>query len=115
MGSSIQDYAQKINSRLTFFDCISLLVTMVFLISLLLYLYLAKKEGGIPVSYNVANDTNGILQSNDARPFGSVSGKTYTFSWCMGSNRISPKNLVYFLSEEDAIRSGRTLSKLCNK
>jgi hypothetical protein len=62
-----------------------------------------------------SKDQNIPNGSNDIRPFGSAKGKTYTFSWCQGSTRISSKNKIYFGSEEEAKGVGRRLSKLCKK
>ena len=115
MGSSIQDYAKKINSRLTIFDCVSLLVTTVFLLCFLAYLYLEQKANDVPVSYIVGNEEIVSLSGAGSKPFGSKNGKTYTFSWCSGSARISVKNKIYFTNEAEAKNSGRTLSKLCIK
>jgi hypothetical protein len=116
MGSSIQDYVKKINSSLTLLDCVSLLVTSIFLTSFLCFLYIQQREVSIPVSYESRKLEEGVsFSQGETRPFASILGKTYTFSWCMGSNRISLKNVVYFSSEEEALHSGRMLSKLCKK
>jgi hypothetical protein len=122
MGLSIQDYLKKINSSLSAADCISLLITMLFLGSFLIYLKMEHAKTSIPLSYTVGTSTDSIAHgegrpsdSQDSRPFGSSKGKTYTFSWCQGANRILVKNRVYFGSEEEAKQSGRTLSKLCSK
>jgi hypothetical protein len=115
MGSSIQDYAKKINSKLTIFDCISLLITTVFLLCFLVYLYIEQKASNIPVSYILGKDEKVAASGAESKPFGSKSGKTYTFSWCMGNTRILEKNKVYFVNEAEAQHGGRTLSKLCTK
>lgn len=115
IGSSIQDYCKKINSRLTFTDICSLFLTLVALISLVLFLSYKERLQYKDIVYKegemeVVQET---IKSN--QPFGSKKGKTYTFSWCQGSSRILPSNVVYFSSEKDAVDSGRTLSKLCKK
>lgn len=116
MGFSIQDYLKKINRSLTWLDCLSLLISTLFLLLLLAFLYMRQKEGFMPVSYEVAvqGESPSFLKE-ETRPFASISGKTYTFSWCSGSGRITEKNKIYFTSETQAIASGRTLSKLCQR
>ncbi len=114
MGSSIQDYAKKINSRLTIFDCVSLLVTAVFLLFFTFFLYKERQSNDIPVSYIVSNQIEQTSEEGlNSRPFASKTGETYTFSWCGGSSRITVKNRIYFVNEAEAIESGRRLSKLC--
>lgn len=116
MGLSIQDYLKKINSRVSLLDCLSLLVTMFFLLGFSFYLYQQKVSNRIPVSYSAAsNGFSGEESSYDSRPFGSSKGKTYTFSWCQGSAMILAKNKVYFKNEADAEFKGISLSKLCQK
>lgn len=116
MGSSIQDYAKKINSKITLFDCVSLLVTTIFLLFFVLFLYYRQKALRIPVTYTVGeSETKSSVRYSNSSPFASISGKTYTFEWCMGSARVSAKNRIYFVNEEGAIKSGRRLSKLCTK
>ncbi len=115
MFHSIQDFLKIINSRLTGLDIVSILVTVVFLSCFAIYLH-EKREGlNIPVSYISKTSGEVMGYSTDSRPFASVNGKTYTFSWCGGSSNISAKNKVYFESEVAAQNSGRTLSKLCQK
>jgi hypothetical protein len=117
MGFSIQDYAKKINSRVSLLDCVSISVTTVFLLIFLGFLSIQQKNESIPVSYEVGKENFSSLVSatEDPRPFASRLGKTYTFSWCGGANRITIKNKIYFSDEDEAIQSGRTLSKLCQK
>ena len=116
MGSSIQDYAKKINSRLSFFDCMSILITTVFILLFSVFLYNEKKNNDIPVSYIVNEEgLNSIVMHDEVLPFASINGKTYTFSWCSGSSRISAKNRIYFKNEAEALATGRSLSKLCKK
>lgn len=119
MKCSIQEYLKKINSRLTLFNCLSLLGTVISLGGFLFFLYEQKKMNDTPVSYLEYKD-KGVDNENvrigiDSRPFASVYGKTYTFFWCQGSQLISAKNRIYFVTESEAKSSGRTLSKLCKK
>ena len=117
MGYSIQEHLKKINSNLTLTDCLSLLVTTIILSAFVGYLYIEKSKTNIPVSY--VKDTNQKVEvkiiNNNTRPFASINGKTYTFSWCQGANVITDKNKIYFRTENEAQDSGRTLSKLCQK
>ncbi|MCX6756830.1 MAG: hypothetical protein NTW35_01575 [Candidatus Nomurabacteria bacterium] len=115
MGSSIQDYAKKINSKLSFWDILSVLITTLFLAIFTVFLYIKKEKENIPVSYISNSENSTGLIEKDSRPFASINGKTYTFSWCGGSNNISEKNKVYFIDEQNAKNSGRVLSKLCQK
>lgn len=122
MGFSIQDYLKKINSRLSFVDILSLFVTTLMLLLLLGYLGYKDRENKIGVQYILGtgdayalNDIDTGSKMTDSRAFGSIKGKTYTFSWCQGATRISPKNKIYFASEEEAKGRGRTLSKMCKK
>jgi hypothetical protein len=118
MLSSIQDYARNINSRLSWVDVASVLILTIFLAFLALFLYFKKERGSALPTYIASNgqgegEVRGTF--SDARPFASIHGKTYTFSWCNGSSNISAKNKIYFTNEEGAQATGRTLSKLCQK
>jgi hypothetical protein len=112
---SIQEYCKKINSYLTFIDIISLFVTTLALFFFLLYLYVSQKQRMQDIVYQKFTSRYSFSEKVTTAPFGSVSGKTYTFSWCSGASRISEKNKVIFSNEEEAKGSGRTLSKLCKK
>ena len=114
---SIQDYCRKINSRLTGFDILSLFVTVFFILALVLVIQYQRLGKIEKVVYKEAETApqDSIVINNEGRPFGSTKGKTYTFSWCSGSKNISAKNKIYFSSQADAEKSGRTLSKLCRK
>ena len=50
MGSSIQDYAKKINSRLSFWDILSVFVTTLVLAIFAIFLYVKKENENIPVT-----------------------------------------------------------------
>lgn len=106
MGSSIQDYAKKINSRLSFWDILSVFITTLALAIFAIFLYIKKESENIPVSYISNSENNSIVGKADSRPFASVNGKTYTFSWCGGSNNISEKNKIYFIDEQSAKIAG---------
>lgn len=112
MGNSIQDYLKKINSSITIPDVLSLFATLVILSGTLLYAKVTAPDP-LPVRY-IYGELN-TSETGENLPFGSKSGKTYTYSWCGGSSSILPKNKVYFTSEQDAIAKGRILSKLCGK
>ena len=114
MGSSIQDYLKKINSRLSLFDIASLIVTAFLLAAGVLYFTVLWKGTQKPVLYRSKSAFSGVTE-NESRPFGSKSGTTYTYSWCQGGERIKPENKVYYNNGEEAELSGRTLSKLCQK
>lgn len=118
MESSIQELLKKINSRLSFTDCISISLTTLILCGFSLYVYLEKTQRVVPVTYESGESTEVDIDTNnpnDSRPFASFSGKTYTFSWCQGASTILAKNRVYFRDEIQAKESGRTLSLLCKK
>jgi hypothetical protein len=116
MGLSIQDYAKKINSWISLVDCISLLVTMLFLVGFVAFLHGRHTVASLPVTYYVATSSPAASELGDtSRPFGSTKGKTYTFSWCRNSGAISAKNKIYFDTEDLAKQSGRVLSKFCQK
>ncbi len=108
---SIQDIVKNINRRLTFYDILALLV----LAALLFILTVAIKAGTPPtvVSYEKGVDETSSFDSAPSAIFASVSGKTYTYSWCQGASRIKEENKIFFQSEDEAKRTGRTLSKLC--
>lgn len=115
MGFSIQDYLKKINSRITALNCISLLVTTLFLLAFLGFLVFERKQTDIPVSYRVATSTESVTSSSTSLPFSSKNGKTYTFLWCQGAQMILVKNRIYYATKEEAERNGKVLSKLCQK
>ncbi len=122
MGFSIQDYLKKINSWLRFTDILSLFVTCAIIVLFTGYIQYTQRENSQSVVYREglyediqSKDQHISGGSNDVRPFGSIKGKTYTFSWCQGATRISTKNKIHFASEDEARSSGRTLSKLCRR
>jgi hypothetical protein len=115
MGFSIQDYLKKINSRLTVIDCVSVLFTTLILVLFYGFIHNRYTSSRIPVSYFEQEIDTTIIEKAESRPFASSKGTTYTFSWCQGANRISAKNKVFFANEDEAKRSGRVLSKLCQK
>ncbi len=101
-----------------FADIASLLLTGSFLLMLTLYVYYDTTKNQAVVSYqesHVEDARAPSVMKGSSLPFASKQGKTYTFSWCQGAERISEKNKVFFSSEEAAQQSGRRLSKLCEK
>ncbi len=117
MWHSIQEYCKKINREISAIDIISLLVTCFFLVGITLYLYNQNQKNVTEIVYTKGKSTMNTekVSTHDPRPFASRNGKTYTFSWCGGSTRISESNKIYFSNEVDAQKSGRTLSKLCSR
>ena len=113
MLHSIQEYLKIINSKITKPDYLSLLVTTVFIAFFSFYLYFQKNHENTEVSYISNASKTATSNQLNQNPFASINGKTYTFSWCSGSDRILSKNRIYFKNEEDAKNSGRTLSKMC--
>jgi hypothetical protein len=115
MGNSIQDYLKKINSGLSWFDCLSVGATALCFLGFAIFIHWKRGEERRPVLYIPAQHPAITTTKNDSRPFASKNGTTYTFSWCSNSSQIKPANKIYFTSEAQAISSGRTLSKLCQK
>lgn len=114
IGHSIQDYLKKINSAITSYDILSLFLTVVILFGFLLYVNYVKSSRKVPVIYTTSETKAGMIVQNSSNAlFGSIHGSTYTFSWCKGASKIKEKNKIFFSSEDEAKRSGRTLSKLC--
>jgi hypothetical protein len=111
MGHSIQENVAKINSRLSAMDSVSIAVTAFVVLGLALYAVSQDAGKVAGVSYTVAEHEE--VQGEDTRPFASVNGPTYTFSWCQGADKIKQENIIYFANAEEAEKSGRTLSKLC--
>jgi hypothetical protein len=112
MNTIIQEYLKKINSKISLVDIYSILITTLFILGFIVYLYISKIES--PVTYIKSNEEPKTL-TNNSLPFASVNGNTYTFAWCQGANVIKIKNRIYFTNENGAQQSGRSLSKLCQK
>lgn len=113
MGFSIQENLKKINSRLSVFDCISVVFTVLLLVFLAFQLHIREESFKQSPVYRISATQN--KKEEASLPFGSKNGTTFTYSWCQGSGQIKEENKVYFKSAEQAERSGRTLSKLCQK
>ena len=114
MERSIQEYLKKINSRLTLYDCFSILAVICVLTGMILYFFLRARSSSQGVSYIVgSSDSSKAAETSSGKPFASINGKTYTYSWCRGQERIVEKNKIFFASEVEAKNSGRVLSKLC--
>lgn len=114
MRHSIQEIAKKINSRLTIYDNMSLGVAALLLTVLAIWMTISVEKANVPISYMEAEGSV-LGDSTDHRPFASMHGPTYTFSWCQGADVILQKNRIYFKDAEEAEKSGRTLSKLCQR
>ena len=115
IASSIQEYCKKINSRLTYFDIISISLIVSGIIFLSLYFQYSERKKYTDVIYQEGKNLGLDVQKDRGLPFGSKTGKTYTFFWCQGSSRIKETNKIIFSNEEEASKAGRTLSKLCQK
>lgn len=115
MRSSIQEYCKKINRELTFVSICSLFGSLLVMVLLLFIINRQERSNFQEVIYKEGVYENTTEEKNKGKPFGSKSGKTYTFKWCQGSSRISLKNKIYFSSPLEAESTGRTLSRLCQK
>lgn len=113
MLRSIQEITIKINSRLSLMDEISLAVSALLIVCLALFMIAKDQKSRQDVVYT--SSVKETLGAPDSRPFASKNGPTYTFAWCQGSDQIKQENIIYFANAEEAERSGRTLSKLCNR
>ena len=115
MWHSIQENLKLINSRLSFWDCVSLGLTALCLLAFTVFLYLKVERARKPVLYIQKGTQTTQTALVDSRPFGSRNGTTYTFSWCSNSGQIKQENKIYYQNEAQAQSVGRTLSKLCQK
>lgn len=79
--------------------------------SLVVYVRHLKAKDSVPISYREGGVQEEVIPSEI---FASRKGKTYTYSWCKGSQAILEKNKIYFTTEEEAKQSGRSLSKMCH-
>lgn len=113
MLAIIQERLKKINSQISAEILASFSVTLIILIIFSVYIY--KNEKGLPISYTEQATNTNNHTNNTSKIFASKNGKTYTFSWCQGSNKIKEENKIYFKNEQEALNSGRVLSKLCIK
>ncbi len=114
MVFSIPEIGKKINSKLSFYDCLAFCLLAAFGAGLAVFLHYKALEKRLPVLYKESR-AQVLDATTHALPFGSKKGKTYTYSWCKGSSPIKQANKIYFTSDAEAIASGRTLSKLCVK
>lgn len=116
MGYSIQEILKKINSSLSVYTCLSLLVTTVFLMVFTFYIFRSSIKNTQEITYIATKEAPSSENvSLETLPFGSISGTTYTYTWCKNSGAISSNNKIYFKDSQSAEQSGRTLSKHCNK
>ena len=82
---------------------------------------LSKIEGSkTPVRFeNVPTKTTGntqgasVINAIGDQLVGSKNGTKYYYSWCSGVGKISPANLTYFSSKEEAEARGYTPSATC--
>ncbi len=58
-------------------------------------------------------NTKNIVNKNGFTIVASRKGKKYYFLWCTASQNIKPQNRIYFKTEADAKRNGRTLAGSC--
>jgi hypothetical protein len=115
MNNSIQEYSKKINRGLSIFDIGSLMAVTLGILFLNVYVDAKSTKALTGAVYQEGDLTIESKEQDKGLPFGSKNGKTYTFSWCQGSSRILEKNKIIFATEDEALRSGRTMSKLCQR
>lgn len=113
ISTIIQDFLKKINSLISIYHIVSISITILVIISLIVFIKYKEFENYEPLSYIEGINEGNVSKNEDSRIFASINGKTYTYKWCSGSSRILDKNKIYFKNEEEAKRSGRTLSKKC--
>ena len=117
MLAIIQERLKKINSQILTELLISVYFTTVLFIFFTFYIVYFNETNSKPLIYKEKVEQMTISKQQQGNPntkiFASVNGKTYTFSWCSGADKIKEINKIFFKSEEEAITTGRTLSKLC--
>lgn len=115
MSSIIQEYLKKINSRLHLFDLVIISVVTITFFGFSIFIYYENNIHKKDLKYleNIGEISANL--SENQKIFASKNGATYTFSWCSAADRIKEENRIYFNNEEEAITSGRRLSKLCGK
>lgn len=112
----IQDFAKIINSRLRkwVIYLLSLISLSIFLIFISVF-YVTQEEAN---KAQILLTPSGIKENNanntDSRGFyfASKRGKYYYFKGC-GGDKLSPKNLIYFKTESEAIKAGKILYSKC--
>ena len=116
MRENITDFLGKINSRvgsnLSTTEVISLSVTIIIISISLICITIGDIAFRQPISIIESREVLGALNSSIVA---SKNGSTYFFSWCSGVERIKAENLITFLSEDQAKKSGRRLSKTCER
>ena len=117
MLAIIQERLKKINSQISTELLVSLCTTTTIFIFFIFYIVYFKENDNKTLIYNEKTEqlatSKQQKENTDTQIFASVNGKTYTFSWCSGSDKIKESNKIFFKSEEEAVATGRTLSKLC--
>ena len=117
MLAIIQERLKKINSQILTELLVSLGLTTVLFLSFTFYIIYLNQTNSKALIYKETFEQLAIskqqIVNTDTQIFASVNGKTYTFSWCSGADKIKEENKIFFKSEEEAVATGRTLSKLC--
>ena len=115
MLAIIQETLKKINSKITFTHILSLLITLLLIICFYYYISFKDRQNNKPLIYRELGGNSSLINNEKSTIFASKNGMTYTFSWCQGANKIKEENKIYFNNEEEAIKSGKRLSKMCGK
>ncbi|MEN9551720.1 MAG: hypothetical protein RI935_97 [Candidatus Parcubacteria bacterium] len=110
---SIQDIVRNINRRIILFDIVTLLLLFLLLLVFLIVVKNRNNKENKPITFLYKQEEIKSSQSSPSLIFGSKGGETYTYTWCQGASRTKVSNRVYFSNENEAIQSGRRLSKLC--
>jgi hypothetical protein len=71
-----------------------------------------QNDMGTNTQVSVTNSAHLVQATDKSVIFGSSKGKYFYYKGC-GGNTISPKNLVYYTSETDAINKGKVLYSKC--
>ena len=116
MLAIIQESLKKINSQITVACLVSFYITLILIISFCFYINRSVDKNTNDVVYKENTLENPTKNTPaDIIVFASTNGTTYTYSWCQGANKIKEENKIFFKDEQEAINSGRRLSKLCEK
>lgn len=67
----------------------------------------------LPDKMGMANKTSANLSNSIGKYVASKNGTKYYFPWCDGVKKISPKNIVEFISKEEAESAGFTKAANC--
>jgi hypothetical protein len=120
IDTSIQDFLRKINSRILFYihpaEALFFSALALFFLIFIITLSFITKEDRHVFIYTEGKEEEASAQGKGSASFGyfgAKSGKVYYTSFCKAGSRVKEVNRVYFAKKEEAIGSGRTLSKLC--